>query len=444
MRIAILTQYYPPEMGAPQARLSELAHNLVESGHTVTVLTAMPNYPTGRLYPGYHGLYRRETAGGVSTIRTFIYPTSSVKLLRRLANYFSFVLSSVLIGAIVLPRADFLITESPPLFLGISGFLLSRMKRARWIFNVSDLWPESAVRLGIVGEGLSLRLASSLESFCYRNAWLVTGQSQEILADIRRRFPAVSTYHLSNGVDTNLFSSEHRSQEVRRTLLQDLSGDARPELIPDPNIEHRCIALYAGLHGIAQGLDQILDAALLLQEVQGLQIVFIGTGPEKDRLVRRSAELRLQNVTFLEARSRERMPATVASADIALVPLKTKLPGAVPSKIYEAMGSGVPVLLIADGEAADIVTCSRAGIVVPHGAVESIASALRELAGNSRLRRQMGDDGRQAAVARFDRKAICDAFAERLEDRACGVAGASGLIEQTPLEPGSASVGRNE
>jgi colanic acid biosynthesis glycosyl transferase WcaI len=436
MRIAILTQYYTPEMGAPQARLSELARNLVEGGHTVTVLTAMPNYPTGRLYPGYHGLYRRETAGGVSIIRTFIYPTSSVKLLRRMVNYFSFVFSSLLIGAVVLPRADFLITESPPLFLGISGFLLSRMKRARWIFNVSDLWPESAVRLGIVGEGLSLRIAFWMESFCYRKAWLVTGQSREILADIRRRFSDAPTYHLSNGVDTNLFCSERRSEEVRRNLTA-----ARTSVL---SIDNRCIALYAGLHGIAQGLDQILDAALLLREVRGLQIVFIGNGPEKDRLMRRTAELRLSNVSFLEARSREQMPATVASADIALVPLKTKLPGAVPSKIYEAMGSGVPVLLIADGEAADIITRFRAGIVVPHGDVQLIASALRELAGNSPLRQQMGDAGRQAAIGRFDRKAICDAFARWLEPRASRVAGPASLIEQTPLEPGNASVGRNE
>jgi len=414
MRITILTQYYPPEMGAPQARLSELARNLVSSGHTVTVLTSMPNYPTGRLFQGYRGLYRRENVDGVSVIRAFIYPSNSLGVAPRLLNYFSFVLSSILIGAVVLPRADFLLTESPPLFLGISGFLLSRLKGARWIFNVSDLWPESAVRLGVVGEGLSLRIAYAIEAFCYGKAWLVTGQSREILADIHRRFPNVSTHHLSNGVDTDLFGPERRSMKTRRDFGNDGS----------------CIALYAGLHGIAQGLDQILEALTLVDNQTSLEVVFIGDGPEKERLIRRSAELGLKNVRFLGARGRSEMPATIASADIALVPLKSKLPGAVPSKIYEAMGSGVPVLLVADGEAGDIINSVGCGIVVPHGDLPGIASALERLANNTDLRREMGAAGRRQAVERFDRRTICKTFELLLGDQAASRT-LSGPLRQT-------------
>ena len=405
MRIVIHTQYYPPEMGAPQARMSHLARSLVEAGHTVTVLTAAPNYPCGRAYPGYSRrarLFQRENCDGLSVIRTFIYPARSNRLIARLANYFSFVFSSFLIGAVALPRADFLMTESPPLFAGLAGFLLSRLKGARWIFNVSDLWPESAVRLGAIGPGLSLRLGEWIESFCYRKAWAVTGQSREILDDIRRRFPGVATYHLSNGVDTGMFHPLRCSAEARAKL-----AGGKP-----------FVALYAGLFGIAQGLDQVLDAAgLLLQDRPEIQIVLMGEGVEKHRLMLRKQEMGLSNVTFQDALAHNKMPAVLASADIALVPLKGRLVGAVPSKIYEAMASGVPVLLIAEGEAADIINGSGAGIAVAPGNPHLIAAALVSLLADNEARVRMGEAGRRAAVGSFDRGMICDAFVRWLEDQ---------------------------
>ena len=180
MNLTLLTQYYPPEIGAPQARLSELAAHFVRRGHCVTVLTAMPNYPTGKIYPGYGGVLRRQQQAGVNVIRTFIYPTQRATFVRRMTNYLSFTLSSVITGSILLRRADYLMVESPPIFLGLSGTWLSRLKHARLIFNVSDLWPESAVRLGVLqAQGLSFRVSAWLENFCYRHAWLITGQCKK-------------------------------------------------------------------------------------------------------------------------------------------------------------------------------------------------------------------------------------------------------------------------
>jgi colanic acid biosynthesis glycosyl transferase WcaI len=400
VKIVLLTQYYPPEMGAAQARLSELVARFVARGHEVVILTAMPNYPQGRIYSGYGGLFHREIRDGVSVLRTYIYPSKSVGMVRRLANYFSFVLSSLVVGAIVLPRADYLIVESPPLFLGISGYALSRLKRARWIFNVSDLWPESAVHLGVIREGLLLQLANALEAFCYRKAWLVTGQSKEILENIHQRFVRVPTYHLSGGVDTKKFGAEHRSPHTHQELAHG----------------HTCIAIYAGLHGIAQGLDQVLEAAAQLQDLKELGIVFVGDGPEKKRLVAQAQALGLTNVHFLDAYPRKAMPELISSADIALVPLKLRLPGAVPSKLYEAMGAGLPVILIAQGEAAEIVHETQSGVIVSPGDVDALALALRDLMENVDKRICMGVRGRQAAVARFDRQRIADAFIDFLEE----------------------------
>jgi colanic acid biosynthesis glycosyl transferase WcaI len=401
LRFGILTQYYPPEMGAPQARLSDLARRLREQGHEVTVLTAMPNYPSGRVQRGYRALFRREVRDGVCVLRAGILPTKSVRLVPRLASYFSFVASSFVIGGLALPRLDFLLTESPPLFLGIAGFLLARWKQARWIFNVSDLWPESALRLRVVGEGFGLSMARRLEAFCYRRAWLVSGQSREILDDIQRRFPAVRTYHLSNGVDTIVFRPERASREARGRLV----GDAA---------DSECVAIYAGLHGMAQGLDQVLGALARLDGVRPL-MVFVGDGPEREGLVRRGAELGLRCVRFRKPIPYEDIPELLASADIAVVPLKIRLPGAVPSKIYEAMASGVPVLLVADGEAANIVSEAGAGVVVEPGNVAGLADALAGLAGDPEGRRRMGRAGRVAALRDFDRRNIADGFIRYLE-----------------------------
>ena len=399
MRIGILTRYYPPEVGAPQARLSHLASTLARRQHDVFVLTAMPNYPLGRTYPGYGGVWRREHRDGVEVLRSYIYPTQRAELLPRLTNYFSFVGSSAVFGTAALPRLDYLLTESPPLFLATAGYTLSKLKRARWIFNVSDLWPESAVRVGVLRPGSTAhRLAQRLEAFSYRHAWLVTGQSRGILADINTRFPQSRTYHLSNGADTTRF---HPSQQT---------ADARQMLVDSPG----CVGLYAGLHGLAQKLAQILDAAEQLRE-HGVKFVLVGDGPERRALMADAERRRLHNVRFLESRPAAEMPALVASADFMLVTLSGDIPGAVPSKMYEAMASGRPVILVATGEPADIIMRHEAGLVVAPGDIDGLARAVRQLSTDDALRRELGENGRRAAVELFDRTRILERFATYLE-----------------------------
>jgi colanic acid biosynthesis glycosyl transferase WcaI len=368
----------------------------------VTVLTAMPNYPTGKITAGYSGLFRRDDIEGVKVKRCWIYPSNSVHRLPRLASYGSFVASSTALGALMLPRQDYLLTESPPLFLGISGYLLARLKRARWIFNVSDLWPDSAVRLGMIGRGAALELAERLEACCYRKAWLVSGQSVGILADIQARFPKVPTYHLSNGVDTTVFTPEESRRSERRCKLGN----------PD-----QCVVMYAGLHGIAQGLDQILEAARRIDVPLDARFVFVGDGPEKRRLVGKARDLGLLNVSFLDPVRRQDIPGLLNAADIAVIPLKVDLPGAVPSKIYEAMAVGVPIVFVGEGEPAKIVRETKSGLVVRPGNASDLVAAIRRLAADREFRVECGDNGRRAAIERFDRRNIADKFIALLETR---------------------------
>lgn len=403
MRIVIHTQYYPPEMGAPQARLSELAKRLVQHGHRVYVLTAMPNYPEGRIQAGYGGFVRREEKDGVSIVRTFVYPTKSIGMVRRLANYFSFAFSSLLIGAWVLPRVDFLMTESPPLFLGISGWILSKLKGALWILNLSDLWLESMRDFGIVhGRGLIYRMLHSLSVFLYGQAWLVTGQSEEIVAELRRNNPSRRVYHLSNGVDPASFHPKKRDNRVRQRYLK--NGESG--------------FIYAGLHGFFQGLDQVIRAADRLKE-EPIRFLFFGDGSEKEAIMNLAGELGLTNVDFYPPLGRDQISSIMASMDVALIPLKRPIRGSVPSKIYEAMASSIPVLLMAGGEARQVVERSGAGMVIDPGDIEAITVAVRELASRPEWRGEMGRAGRQAAEQFYDRTRIVERF-ERV------------LLENTP------------
>lgn len=398
MRLGILTQYYPPEIGAPQARLSGLAERFVQLGHDVRVVTALPSYPLGRIYPGYRRLGRIERQKGVTVTRTLIYPTKSPSVLPRLCNYFSFAISAVLEGGWSFRKLDFLLTESPPLFLGPSGYLLSRLTKARWIFNVSDLWPESLVHLGAIHNGISLSLCNRLEAFCYQHSWLVSGQSREIVQNIQERFPRITTYHLSNGADTSRFTPNAAISSAVN-LLRDRA---------------RCVAIYAGLHGVAQGLIQIVDAARLLNQ-EDFRIVLVGDGPEKTALQQHAQFSGVRNIRFLDALPPAEMPALLASADMALVVLKTDLPGAVPSKLYEAMASGLPIVLAANGEPAQIVKHYRAGIVVNPGDAAGLAGAMQTLYALPALRRELGGNGRRAAVEHFDRGNVAARFIEYLK-----------------------------
>src|SRR5438045_3997696 len=348
MRIAFLTQYYPPEIGAPQGRLSGLAAAFLREGHSVTVLTAQPNYPSGRIHAGYGGLLRREVRDGVRVIRTFVYPTQRADFVHRLSSYFSFVASSAALGTFALEPPDYLIVESPPLFLGLAGVWLSWVKRCPMIFNVADLWPETAVRLGVLRRGSwAHEISDRLERFCYRRATLVTGQTRAIVEDIAGRFPWCRTYHLSNGVNSQTFHPDRRTAEARATLAREPANT--------------CAAFYPGLHGPAQGLDRVLDAAALLTDVP-LRFVLMGDGPTKRDLMDRVRARGLTNVTFLDPRPTREVPPLLAAADIVLVPLVTHIPGATPSKLYEAMPSGRPVVLVAEGEPASVVRECNAGL----------------------------------------------------------------------------------
>ncbi len=406
MRILLLTQYFPPETGAAQQRLSHLAKRLFSFGHEVTVLTSLPNYPTGRIFDKYRGrLFVEEQDEGVRILRTWAYASLSRTFVRRLLNYFSFALLAVWFGIWRAGRQDLVLVESPPLFLGITGLILSRVRGAPMIFNVSDLWPESAVAMGILRNSTIIRIAKVLESYIYRSSYAITGQSEGIVRDIRSRISKVPVELITNGVDPERFvGSSDRREQMR---LQRGFGD-------------RCVVGYTGLHGLAQGLDCVLDAAQLVAHSNPeILFAFFGDGPDKVRLEALAEQRKLSNIRFFPAQPAETMPAILSSLDVAIVPLKN-LPifrGVLPSKLFECMAAKLPIVLAIEGEARELLERANGGLCVEPENPAAIAGAVKKLSGDPRLRRELGENGSRYVFAQYDRNEIARRFAALLPEK---------------------------
>ena len=405
MKFLILSQYYPPETGAPQNRLHSLALNLVKNGCEVEVLTAMPNYPKMEIFDNYKGLsYFKEDIDGIKVHRSKIYVSKSKGVLKRLLNYFSFVLSSIRVSN-KLSKTDYVICESPPLFLGISAIYISNKLKAKLIFNVSDLWPESAEKLDIVNNKFFLNLAYKLEKYLYKKSFLVTGQTQGIVANINKRFPKTPTLWQPNGIDKEVYDVSENKDWIKEYTL-----------------EGKNIYIYAGIIGHAQGLDIIIKAKnyLVKNEFElskKIAFVIIGDGPDKQRLLTLNKELKT-NIIFIPNTPKIEVLKMLKSCHGYIVPLK-KLDlflGAIPSKIFDALALSKPILLGVAGEAKSLfIDQGQAGIYFEPENEISLANALVELENNPLQASAYGISGNIFANKNFNRKNIAKELLDRIQ-----------------------------
>ncbi len=399
MKLLILTQYFPPEVGAPQNRLFEIAVRLKNIGVDVSVLTAMPNYPQMKIYHGYTGKdYMYEEIEGIPVHRSSIYLPKNKSIIQRLLNYFSFVYSSARVGIKKIGDIDVIMCESPPLFLGYSALYLKRKKKAKLIFNVSDLWPESAEKLGVVTNKWMLKLAYNLEAKLYRNSILVTCQTQGICKNINNRFPSVNTYWLPNGVDTTYYNPSL------------VVNDWREE---NGFIPSDILYLYAGIIGLAQGLELIIEAADVVKSNSNLKFLLVGSGPEKDKLQALVLQKKLKNVCFFDAVPKSKMPAIVKACDVSIIPLR-KLPlflGAIPSKIFEILAMEKPIILAVDGEARELfVNQGKCALYSEPENREDLVKCILQLSNSKELRTELGVIGRKYVDLNFNRNTISKNF----------------------------------
>lgn len=402
MDVTILSQYYEPE---PIPKPHDLATALAARGHRVAVITGFPNYPKGLLYEGYRtALARRERIGDIPVVRTYEYPYHGTSALRRILNYGTFMLSAPL-ACFRVPRGDVMYVWHPPLTVGVAAWLIARLRRMPFVYDVQDIWPESAVLSGLLKEGFLVRFMSKLERFVYERADHILvpteGARQNLIG---KGVPEERVTALPHWIDESLFSTADEST---------LRVETRAEL----GWTDRFIVLFAGNHGLVQALDKVIDAAPFIRETNA-RIVFVGDGADKPRLIEHATRIAPDGtVEFVDRQPIERMPALMAAADVLLVHLRrSELSRYIlPSKTMAYLAAGRPILMAMEGAAADLVEASGGGIVLPSEEPARLAEGILQLAATpEHERRRMGERGKQYLRDHFSRAAVISRYEEIL------------------------------
>lgn len=399
MRIVVVTHYFPPEVGAPQARLSHLARSWAEAGDEVTVLTGMPNHPTGVVPDRYRGRIRvEERVDGYRVVRAWLFATPNQGIAKKTLSHLSFMVSSVVLGLRRCGPADVVVVSSPTFFSIFSAWVVARVKRAAFVVEVRDLWPAVFVELGVLKSRPLIKGLEALELLAYRVADRVVVVSEGFGDDlVGRGVPPAKIHVVPNGVDLGQFTPAPTGGSGGGP------GPTRVRLGVGPG---ETLVLYAGAHGISHGLTSVADAAAKL-DGEPVHFAFVGEGAAKRQLLERVRDLGLTNVTTLPGVPYAEMPALLAAADICLVPLRDVplFAAFIPSKLFECLGAGCAVVGAVRGEAAGILRRAEAVVVEPEDPA-ALAEALRQLAADPARRRAMGERGRRYVGEHFDRREL--------------------------------------
>lgn len=405
MKILFVSQYFPPEMGAPSARVHELSREWVRQGHTVTVLTGFAHHPTGiKARADRWRLTRRERVDGIDVIRAYVYAAPNQGTARRMLSYASFAVAATLVGALRAGQPDIVVATSPQLLCACAGYALSRLRGVPFVFEVRDLWPESIIAVEAMGENAIFRGLKAVAHHLYRNSTCVVTVGEGYKRQIVNRY-GIDPQHMSvlpNGIDRELFRPLSKDNEIRREFGW---GDRR-------------VLLYLGTHGMAHALHTVLDAAAAMRDDTETLFVLVGEGAMKAELKRRAAELQLPNVQFIDQQPKQRIPAIYAACDIGLVTLrKTDLfQDVLPSKIFEYLAMERPLLISVDGDARALVERAGAGVFVPPEDAPALVAAIRRMSASPETMREMGRSGRVHVLRHYDRKLLATRYLELLSE----------------------------
>jgi colanic acid biosynthesis glycosyl transferase WcaI len=410
VKILYVSQYFPPEMGAPAARAAELAHHWAEAGHDISVLTGFPNHPTGVVPEEWRSRLRRltyhEKIGGANLYRTWLWPLPNRKAHERMRNYASFFISAAWRG-LFLPQPDVIIGTSPQLLVALAGWWLGFSRRVPFVFEVRDLWPESLIAVGVGDENSLLHYSlAAIARFLYDRSdhiVVVTPAFKEHL--IRRwRVPAEKISIVENGVETDLFSPQ--SEQANAALRQKLG------------VKGRFLVCYVGTLGMAHGLETLLDAAARLRrDNPDVMFVVIGEGAEKERIKTLACDRGLDNIRFLDQQPRETIPSYISASDACLVLLKKTdvFKTVIPTKLLEFMSCARPVILGVDGQARQIVEESGGGIVIEPESSEALARAIQQLTADRSMGVELGKKGRAYVTKNLSRRETATKYLQILE-----------------------------
>lgn len=403
MRIVFLSHYFPPEVNAPASRTFEHCRAWAAAGHDVTILTCVPNHPTGRIYPGYRNrLYQTEQRDGLRIVRLLTYATPNEGLFKRTLNHLVYMKMAIL-ASIFIRKADVVVSTSPQFFNGLAGYFVKLIHRAPWILEIRDLWPESITAVGALKNRTIIAALEWLETFAYRKATRIVVVTDAFKRHIAgRNIPAEKIVPIKNGVDLDFFAPRAKDPAFADSL--GLSG--------------KFVVTYAGTIGMAHGLETLLQVARALEARPDIRLLVVGEGADKKRVLQIKDEMQLSNVVFLEQQPKDKMPAIWALSDACLVMLRP-LPmfkNVLPSKMFEIMGMERPIVLSVEGESREVLDAANAGIGVTPGDADAIAAAILKLAQNPALASTFGRNGRAYVAQHFDRRELARRFENLMID----------------------------
>jgi len=395
LRILFLSDNFPPEVNAPASRTFDHCREWASSGHAVTVVTCAPNFPGGRVFPGYRNrLWQTEDLAGIRVVRVWSYITANEGLLRRTLDYLSFMVSATIAG-LFLPRPDIIVATSPQLFTACAGYALSRLKRAPYVFELRDLWPESIKAVGVMQDSILIRALERLELFLYRKAIGVVAVTNAFRRNLASRgIDAGKVAVITNGVELSRFSPRAPDHELRRQL----------------GLEGKFVAGYVGTHGLAHGLETVLEAARRVRELPDgdrYRFILLGDGANKKALVRSAQQMGIDNVLFLDTVSKKDVPRYWSLLDVSIIHLRASelFETVIPSKLFECMGMGIPVAHGVAGESAQIVEQHGVGLVFPSGDAAALAQVVQRFANDPALYERCRN-ACLAAAAYYDRSQL--------------------------------------
>jgi glycosyltransferase involved in cell wall biosynthesis len=418
MHILFLTDNFPPEVNAPASRTFEHCREWVRLGHQVTVITCVPNSPNGKIFEGYRNHMRQtEEMEGIRVIRVWSYITANEGFLRRTLDYMSYMVSAT-VASVFVGKVDVVIGTSPHFFTACGAYAVSWIKRRPFIFELRDLWPESIKAVGVMSDGLALRMLERIELFLYRRAARLVTVTQSFKHNLARRgINPAKIEVITNGVDIGRFKPRPRDAKLSQTL----------------GLEGKFVAGYVGTHGMAHALETVLEAARQLQSEPGgdrFRFLLLGDGARKRHLVEQARAMGLGNVVFVDTVPKDEVAHYWSLIDASIIHLrKTELfTTVIPSKLFECLGMGIPVLHGVEGESAEIVERESVGLAFePENAAE-LCRGLERLAGDPALRARLRENC-LAAAPRYDRRIMAERMLEVLLSCAGGKDIITGLIE---------------
>lgn len=391
MNILFLADNFPPERNAQASLVYERACYWVRWGARVTVITCAPNFPEGKVYPGHENRWRQvEQLSGIQVVRVKTFIAANSGHVRRILDYVSFMLAAAIAG-LFQPRPDVIVATSPQFFAAVGGWLLAALRRLPFVMEVRDLWPDSIVAVGAMQRNVALQWIEKLELFLYRNAAAVVVLTPAFRENLLRRgVPPAKVSVILSGVDLNRYSPAGRNHSLGE------KWNIRPS--------HFVIG-YIGTFGMAHGLKNVLDAAQLASDPDIL-FLFVGTGQQREELVTEAQRRGISNVRFVPAQPKELIREFWGLCDISLVHLRDTplFQTVIPSKIFESMGMGLPILIASPrGQASDIIENEEVGRWVPAEDPHALAAATMELKDNVSLRRRLAENS-LAAAPRYSRE----------------------------------------